>query len=307
MYMKKLNEVHRVPYYRNDGTIDSLQPMEECSIETSIGAVTPIYKVDDHGRKKLSPVKLHKNGSVKSVSLQRPYTVKTQIGDFEAELITFYPDGSLSRIFPLNGKLSGYWSEEDEYKLAETLTIPIDSGIIAAKPINMQFYRSGKLKSLTLWPRERICLITPIGELMVRKGISFHSDGSIQSCEPSEAVIVETKIGKIRAFDPLPDSIDGNKNSLFFDESGQVRSLSTTLDRVSAKDEWGTEMLFSPTMKPSLCSDKAYITKPLKITIEENKVVFENDQKAVESIHLNKSFTIDPFKSYLETQMAYCN
>ena len=40
-----------------------------------------------------------------------------------AEQVSFYESGALKRIFPLNGTLSGYWTQEDEAKLATPLTL----------------------------------------------------------------------------------------------------------------------------------------------------------------------------------------
>lgn len=305
--MKKINVAHSIPYYGNDGSVDSLQPLEECIIETSIGELTPIYLIEDHGRKKLTPVKFHKNGSVKSVSLQTPYTVKTGIGEIKAELITFYPDGSLCRIFPLNGKLSGYWGETDEYKLAESVEIPTGIGTLKTKPINYQFYSTGSLKSMTLWPGERISVKTPEGELKIRKGLSFFKDGSIQSCEPAEPLQVSTPIGKIRAFDPLPEGMDGNRNSLVFNESGEVCSLTTTLDSIRTVDNLGLKTVFSPHLKESLCSDKDFVTQPLKIGFDEQMVIFSKGCRTSGKMHLTSDFTVEEFNSKIKTQVTYCS
>lgn len=217
--MNDIKGIHHIQCSDNEGRIESIQPLEVCRIQTAVGALTPLYSVEDHGRKKLTPVKYHKNGMVKSVPLQMPQLIETPIGPIWAELITFYPDGSLKRVFPLNGKLSGYWTEENEYELAEPLTIPSAVGVLRVKPINMQFYRTGELQSLTLWPQERAEISTVYGKWIVRTGISFHPDGSLASCEPESPVSVDTPIGELTAYDPDPNGICGETNSLSFYEN----------------------------------------------------------------------------------------
>ena len=46
----------------------------------------------------------------------------------DAELVTFHADGSLRRVFPLNGKLSGYWTEADEGALAKAMELSTPLG-----------------------------------------------------------------------------------------------------------------------------------------------------------------------------------
>lgn len=290
--MKDLKDVYGIHARREDGTIEAFQPLEECLIETPVGDFTPVFKVEDQGRKKLSPVKYHKNGMIKSLPLQRAQTVRTSIGNIEAELITFYPDGSVNRLFPLNGKISGYWSENQEYELAETLTIPTCWGIIAAKPINIQFYKTGLLKSLTLWPKERVTIDTPEGEMLIRKGMSFYKDGSLQSCEPAEPVEVRTPIGLISAFDPEPNGLDGSRNSLCFTETGEIKSLATVKNEISVLDDWGLSFTFAPDLTSSLCDEEDYRIAPLRISFEEDSVHFLKGKRTAGKIHWTSRFTV---------------
>jgi hypothetical protein len=143
--------------------------MEKLDIKTTLGPLIPIYDVEDHGRKKLTPVKLHKNGRIKSMSLQNATVVNTPIGELSVELVTFYESGAVRRVFPLNGKLSGYWTERNEYKLAQTLPIATPIGILDVKPIYIQFHETGELKSILLWPMERVSINTPVGNITIKK------------------------------------------------------------------------------------------------------------------------------------------
>ena len=74
----------------------------------------------------------HESGRLKCLPLETQTIVATPAGDIPAEMLTFHPDGSLSRIFPLNGKLSGYWSQDDEAKLAAPLTMLTPVGVLTA-------------------------------------------------------------------------------------------------------------------------------------------------------------------------------
>ncbi|MBI9097046.1 MAG: hypothetical protein JEY91_01145 [Spirochaetaceae bacterium] len=300
--MKKIENAHVIPYYDRKGEIDALQPLEECSVVTSIGNLIPIYQVDDHGRKKLSPVKYHKNGNIRSISLQTPIKVSTSIGPIEGELITFYADGSLCRIFPLNGKLSGYWSETNEYKLADILSVNTSVGLLEVKAINIQFYHTGELKSITLWPGERPVIRMDKDDWIIRKGISFYRNGKLQSCEPALPIHLETKIGVVEAYDPDPNGIDGNKNSLVFSETGKVINLSTSGSKIKVCDEWGTKYSFEPGIIRSHCSDDRFAVEPLKIRLEEELVIFQKGLRATGKVHLKSHFTTEEFHSGLNLQ-----
>lgn len=294
--MKLFKDVKHIPYYNNDGTVESVQVLEKCSISTSIGNLTPIYEVDDHGRKKLTPVKFRKDGSIKSISLQKPVHIKTSIGSFSVELVTFYPDGSLCRAFPLNGKLSGFWSEASEYKLAETIEINSSVGILSFKAINIHFYETGELCSATLWPQERVEINTIYGTWRFKNGISFHKNGNIASCEPVSSVSIETPLGKMDAFDPDPNGICGHKNSLNFTEDGKISALSSINSIVNVQDKEGYRFNFEPKVMRSYCNDDEYIVEPLKIEFENDRVIFKNGFKTTGMIHMDSSFNVDIFQ-----------
>jgi hypothetical protein len=60
-------------------------------------------------------------------------------------LITFYEDGSIESLFPLNGQISAFWSEEEEGALARKFDFTFHERITIDTPI-------GKIKGL----RQRI-------------------------------------------------------------------------------------------------------------------------------------------------------
>jgi hypothetical protein len=58
------------------------------------------------------------------------------------------------------------------------LDFDLPVGKFSAKTISLHFYRSGALKSLTLWPGQRITIETPVGPVRTRTGFSLHENDS---------------------------------------------------------------------------------------------------------------------------------
>ena len=268
-----------VPGYQNlekyaSGNPASLIFTERVEIETPVGVIVPQYSVDDHGRRILKPVYFYDNGNIKKAPLQDAACIETKYGEISAEFVIFYNDELLKKLFPLNGKLSGYWGEKDEYTLSKELELQLPCGTIKAKIINIVFYKNGNIKSITLWPQETVEAKTPIGTMRIRVGIAFYEDGSIKSAEPAQPYAVETKIGKISAYDNDPEGIMGDMNSLQFDSKGDVTALSTTNNVIIVKTASGGEVRYAPSEKESLCSEQVAITVPLQIEFINGTVRF---------------------------------
>lgn len=270
----ELNGVYYSENY-NVGELKSCILQNKNILETEYGLLVPQYKDDSERRKLKSSLEFYKNGNIKKVYLQEKVFLETQAGIIPAESVMFYEDGCIKKIFPLDGKLTGFWTEHHEYELAEKLKIQTSVGVIENKIISISFYRSGEIKSLTLWPRERSIIKTPIGEAAVRTGISFYENGGIKSFEPAVMLVVETPIGSLRAYDIAPLGIHGDKNSLSFYEDGKIKSLYTSTDEIliKGKDE---EYLCSPVETISMCSDEKKDIRPMKIEFEGEKVFLEN-------------------------------
>lgn len=284
--------IKSIPYHDINGLLESVQPLEAIKLETKVGFLTPIYEVEDHGRQKLSPVKFSSKGLIKTINLQTATKVETSIGEISAEMITFYPEGQIRRLFPLNGKLSGYWSENDEHKLAETIEIQTPLGIIKAKPIYFHFYETGELKSVTFWPKERIVIETHIGPINIKTGISFYKSGKLHSLEPAEQTIIDTPIGRIKAFDPDPIGINGEKNSLSFYEDGTLERISSIATKVEVND---TE--FSPSEVPSLCDEEIMMLLPLKIEFGSEMYKYKINYKLIGESKPTDMHKVSKFKS----------
>ena len=293
--MTSFQSVNHKVYYKSCDRVEAIQPFEKVVLNTSAGPLVPVYKTDDHGRRKLMPVRYSKLGKIKSVPLQDVAEVKTSIGLLSAELITFYESGALCRLFPLNGKLSGYWSEQNEYELAQLLNIPIAGGSLSVKPIYLHFYETGELKSITFWPRERVLMNTPAGEVFVKRGVSFHSNGAVESFEPSETLGVNTPFGVVRAFDPDPSGMNGEKNSLAFDDQGNLLRLATIDSKITVEDRDYGRIVYEPELVPAMCSDSEMVRKPLYIEIEEDALVFRHGFRIIGRTSLSNKIISSPY------------
>ncbi|PLX43447.1 MAG: hypothetical protein C0609_08300 [Deltaproteobacteria bacterium] len=259
---------------RPDGSVESCIVMGHSKILTSVGELTPVYDVEDESRRILQPLSLYPDGTVKAVALQGSTKVLTPLGEFEAEMVSFHKNGGIRGVFPLNGKLSGFWTEEEEGRLAKPLGIKTPTGAFMAKVISLYFHPCGALRSVTLWPGEVVEVETPLGPIASRVGVSFYENGQLRSLEPQKPTRVATPIGEFLAFDPDPDGISGDRNSLVFDEEGRIRQLSTLTEQVSVTRE-GVKEVFTPALKESLCQESQMVVLPLKIFFWEGGVAVE--------------------------------
>ncbi len=266
-----LEGVSHVEYYEG-GSVKECMVIRENRIATPYGLLIPQYEQDGVRRKYTKSLSFHENGTVKSISLQEQTAIKTSIGVFPAELVTFYASGAVKRLFPLNGKITGYWTEENEYGLAQEFEFSFPFGSFRKKIIGVHFYESGAIRSLTFWPRDSVTLQTPLGEVTARIGIALYPEGGIKSIEPYKPVTVDTPIGNITAFDRKAAGIHGDTNSLGFYEDGKVRYVTTSSDRILVKDSTGREKCYEPALKPSLLQVGKLSIEPLQIRFFDGKV-----------------------------------
>ncbi|NDY72854.1 hypothetical protein DO021_15240 [Desulfobacter hydrogenophilus] len=288
------------------GNPASLIFTERIEIKTPVGTIIPQYSVDDHGRRILRPITFYDNGNIKKAPLQEAADIETSYGKISTELIIFYDDEVLKKIFPLNGKLSGYWGEKDEYALAKNLELKLPCGTIKAKIINLVFYKNGNIRSITLWPQETVEAKTPLGTMPIRVGISFYEDGSVKSVEPAEPYTVETKIGPISAYDNDPEGIMGDINSLQFSNQGEVTALSTTQNAIILRNEAGGEVKYTPSKKESLCSENVVVTVPLQIEFTSETIRFNHSTS--EEYNLSEcSFEVIDYEKKTANPFYICN
>ena len=238
---------------------------KESPVTTPLGTLVPQFTTDDLRKREVPPINFHPDGSLKSLPLEQQTTVTTPAGPIPAELITFHPGGAVNRVFPLNGKLSGYWSQEDEMGLSVPISLNTPAGPITAHVISVGFYPDGALRSVTLWPGETTMVETPAGPLRARIGISFSPRGRLRSVEPAEPVAVTTPAGSVTAFDPDAVGVNGDVNSLLFHDDGSVARVLTTMTRIKAVAPDGSVAIYEPETRESLCGDTEREIVPMAI------------------------------------------
>lgn len=263
----------------SNGKMDGCLVTQPNTLTTPYGILVPQYEAEDMGRRSVKPMYFYKDGSLRSIALQSQTILETPVGAIPAELITFHNNGNIKRVFPLDGKLSGFWSWKNEFALARTLTFNSPVGALSAKVIGLQFYESGALKSLTLWPGQTLTIHSPIGEIMVRKGLAFYESGAIRSFEPLKKIDIATPIGTITSYDNEPNGIHGDINSVQFSEDGCIEALSTVDHAVQVSIPEKSSEIFRPGVKNNVCGDERKVSVPMKVRFEKRRVMFHDNPK----------------------------
>lgn len=278
-------------FFFNNGNIKECILGEKNIVHTKYGSLIPKYGPDEVRKKYNHSISFYESGVVKSIALEASTPIETPLGIFPAELVTFYESGALKRIFPLNGKISGYWTEADEGKLCEEFRFNFPFGSFCAKIISLCFYESGNLKSLTLWPGETVTLSTPAGTMPVRIGFSLFECGKLKSVEPADEITVSTPIGDIKAYDENALGINADKNSLCFCENGCISSLLTCSNKVTAFESNGEMSIIKPVIEPDPIDEEILSILPLKISFEGHYVNLQSNTSKLFDINTTR-FTI---------------
>ncbi len=223
----------------------------------------------------------YESGNIKSIYLNEISKVNTSLGEIEAEFITFYDTGEIHRIFPLYGQVSGFWSEEDEMKLAKKNQFDIGDIHIDNKISSYCFYKSGKIKSITLWKDEIIIAKVNKKNIAVRIGASFYETGEIKTMEPYIPTRIKTKLGVIIAYDNQPIGIHGDNNSLKLDKKGRVEGITTPSTSIHITDKEGNTEVVGPKLVRSQIDIEQLAVLPISITInkEEIKIIRGRDNR----------------------------
>ena len=150
-----LNGIEEAEYYLS-GQLRSSKPT---ILSTRYGPLFPQFETIDERLKLTGSIEFYEDGSLMSINLTKQVFINTSAGTIPAEKILFYQNGNIKRLFPLNVKLSGYWCEENEYALSEVTNLSLGQHLISAKIISISFYESCTVKSITLWPKERVTSI----------------------------------------------------------------------------------------------------------------------------------------------------
>ncbi len=263
--------------YYQDGSLKDCILNEENYISTAYGELVPKYGPEEARSKYHPSVSFYKSGAIKSIALEYQTRITTTQGVFPAELVTFYESGAIKRLFPLNGKISGYWTEADEEGLCEAFRFSFPFGSFKVKIISLCFYESGNLKAMTLWPGETIVLKINSELYPVRIGFSLYEDGQLKSIEPAYELSVETPIGDIKAYNYSAIGISGEANSLCFSRDGSIKALATSNTKIEVYSSDGSVELMEPMIRPDPEEEDKFIILPLLISFEGRSVKFQGN------------------------------
>lgn len=290
----------------SDGSIKECKLNEYNELETSYGILVPQYTEEEARRKYITSLSFYDSGNIKAIALQEQSRIETRYGSFPVELVTFYESGCVKRLFPLNGKITGYWTEDNEYDLCEEFELKLEFGSFKKKIIGILFYESGYIKSITFWPKDSIDIQTPAGPCNARIGMSFYENGHLKSCEPSKPTLVETPIGSITAYNTNVLGINGDINSLNFYENGKIKALITSTDRIIITDKANNIFIHEPSLKPNLFNNTIMDIVPVSIDFKEDKVIFNKDPQNSYDIS-SCLFNIEHFKQKINAACTSCS
>jgi len=258
--------------YYDNGKVKECFVEEECLLHTPQGVMIPKYDYSDVRSKYRNSLSFYRSGQLKSIYLQNRTKVQSPIGDYDVEMITFYEDGRMHRLFPFYGQLSGYWTEEEELAALEPF-IGEANGISFHHKISCYcFYSSGNIKSLTLAGKEDLVVDTPIGRVHVRMGISFYDNGEIESVEPKIETNIKTPVGNVAAFDNTPIGVHGDNNSLKFAEDGKLLSVKTVKSGFEIIDNDNKKVHILPKRRRSFLDTEKFEMVPVEIIFREGGV-----------------------------------
>jgi antitoxin component YwqK of YwqJK toxin-antitoxin module len=279
-----------------DGGLEGIRLSEKNMLVTHAGELVPAH-TETYRRKVKYSVEFHKNGMIKAVSLDEQQEIQTPIGEFPAELVTFFETGELRRFFPLDGKISGLWSEEEEKSLAIPFSFDLSFTKFTAVITSVGFYKSGNIQNITLFPGETTAVQTKYGEIITRNGFSLYESGELESLEPVQQTQIQTPIGAIAAFDPNAVGVNADSNSLVFDKSGRVTALVTMNNRIAVQTKVGRLFIFTPREIVNPLDDETIIMDGLAISFNYDacSVTFgKNSESSTFSVDKN-GFSVIPY------------
>lgn len=303
IYVTKYGELKDVcsPIFYEDGALKECSTNSPSLLSTPYGILVPQYTINYRKRNSTS-CSFYQDGTLQKLSLEDQTGIPTPVGMLPAERISFYPDGSIKRLFPLNGQLSGYWDEADEYKLADKISLSLSTGDLKAALLTIAFYENGVIKSITTWPREEFDVITPLGKIAAQIGISFYPNGNLKSLEPARPTKISTPIGNLLAYDKNACGISGDSNSLCFTADGILSDISISNHILEVTDTEDNTHIYSPqqVLDPE---DGELFFQPVKITFLQDKLIINND---IYDIATSK-FSVKAFLSFQSGQCSNCS
>lgn len=277
--------------------------LKECKLdqynEICVGdrVFIPRYKRLNERKKDNKALAFYESGNVKSIALEERTEVSTGAGNISAELVTFYEDGEIDSLFPLNGQIGFGWSEEDEERLLEEIHFTFPFADFSEKIIGIRFYHSGKPKCLILWSGRRIKINTPMGIYPVRIGFRLYENGALESFEPAVPVFIKSSIGTIAAFDQNALGVDASSNSVNFYQDGRLKSVTTNSDIVVNKISSAQRTIIYQQLRLDIMTG-VMCKVPVIILFLDNQVMLDNGVE-------KKTFPIDDSKFLFLHDQSY--
>ena len=192
------------------------------TVNTKYGELRPYSGASDYRKKYRFAVDYYNDGSLRSVYLDEPEILEFPAGRFQTELITFYEDGNVKRVFPLYGQISAYWSIEEEAENAPYYDFNVSGDTLRIRPQCIYFYPSGKIRAVTLWPGDEIVVTTTADKVKTRLGFELYESGSLRSIEPVYGTVIKTSKGDIKPYKYRPVMMHAENATLKFEENGNV-------------------------------------------------------------------------------------
>ncbi len=268
--------IHAGPHveYFASGALKSCIAVKASPLSTEHGTFVPQFTSNTFRKRQFPCITFHESGMLNLLPLEEQVVLATPLGKLPAEKIALYPDGTLKRLFPLDGCLSGFWGEDDERKLAHPSRVQTPVGPVEALLLTFYFSPKGNIKSLTLWPGEVLDVPTPLGAIPSRIGMAFHDSGALKSVEPERPAAIRTPIGDILAFDPDANGITADWNSLCFSESGDITSVTTVSTAFLIAEKNGSSVKIEPPLRVNPMDGVTREPGPLTVDFEGGHVRF---------------------------------
>jgi hypothetical protein len=239
---------------------------EENQIKTEHGVFVPRFTENGIAEKQGSSLSLYPDGAIRSISLDHPASIETEVGRIPAEFLTFHENGRLKEVFPVD--IKGIRPRASDGPLL-SISLPT-SASLDARIACISFYQSEAVKSISLWPGEKVDIMTPLGIMNVRNGISFFENGTIESVEPAVPTPVKTPIGTIHAFDDMSGEAHEGRNSLMFSDDGELASLRTSSDQIVVIN--GLQKIHMHPIQQQMESDLDMMVVPMSVSFRDSTV-----------------------------------
>lgn len=290
-----LEGLGEVEYYPN-GALRGVVLIKPNRVLLPMGEYTPNYHYDSPRSKHSSSISFFPSGNLKSIRFDKPEEISLPNGmTIPLEKLTFYESGKIKKAFPLDGGISGFWSESDERSLARRLNIDLSIGSFSLLITALSFYETGDMRSVTLWPEERLELRVGANNYQCRIGFSLDPYGRVNSLEPAVPTKVSTPIGILEAYDPEAIGVSADSNSLKFDGEGNVTGLKSL---VVIKYGANNPTIVEPLSKPHPLDDFKIHYQPLTLSFEGEQLKVSrtpNVENEEYLLKLDDSISVGPF------------